>query len=57
MNCRGVREMARNKREQSQHDATQKIGVIVPKPLILWCRVRDLNSRPTVYKTAALPLS
>ena len=22
-----------------------------------WCRVRDLNSRPTVYKTAALPLS
>jgi glycine cleavage system H protein len=21
------------------------------------CRVRDLNSRPTVYKTAALPLS
>ena len=25
--------------------------------LICWCRVRDLNSRPTVYKTAALPLS
>src|SRR5215470_4182864 len=23
----------------------------------MWCRVRDLNSRPTVYKTAALPLS
>jgi hypothetical protein len=22
-----------------------------------WCRVRELNSRPTVYKTAALPLS
>jgi hypothetical protein len=22
-----------------------------------WCRVRDLNPRPTVYKTAALPLS
>jgi hypothetical protein len=22
-----------------------------------WCRVRGLNSRPTVYKTAALPLS
>jgi len=25
--------------------------------LSLWCRVRGLNSRPTVYKTAALPLS
>jgi hypothetical protein len=25
--------------------------------IIVWCRVRDLNSRPTVYKTAALPLS
>ena len=24
---------------------------------IRWCRLRDLNSRPTVYKTAALPLS
>ncbi len=22
-----------------------------------WCRLRDLNPRPTVYKTAALPLS
>src|SRR5262249_19641790 len=22
-----------------------------------WCRVRELNPRPTVYKTAALPLS
>jgi hypothetical protein len=21
-----------------------------------WCRVRDLNPRPSVYKTAALPL-
>jgi hypothetical protein len=26
-------------------------------PLFYWCRVRELNSRPTVYKTAALPLS
>jgi hypothetical protein len=25
--------------------------------LFYWCRVRELNSRPTVYKTAALPLS
>jgi hypothetical protein len=24
---------------------------------LLWCRVRESNSRPTVYKTAALPLS
>ena len=27
------------------------------KLLILWCRVEDLNPWPTVYKTAALPLS
>jgi hypothetical protein len=26
-------------------------------PCVYWCRVRGLNSRPTVYKTAALPLS
>jgi hypothetical protein len=25
--------------------------------VLYWCRVRGLNSRPTVYKTAALPLS
>jgi hypothetical protein len=24
---------------------------------LIWCRRRGLNSRPTVYKTAALPLS
>jgi hypothetical protein len=24
--------------------------------LIYWCRLRDLNPRPSVYKTAALPL-
>jgi hypothetical protein len=23
----------------------------------VWCRRQDLNPRPTVYKTAALPLS
>src|SRR5581483_2148272 len=28
-----------------------------PASRLRWCRVRDLNSRPTVYKTAALPLS
>jgi len=22
-----------------------------------WCRLRDLNSRPTAYKAVALPLS
>ena len=24
---------------------------------VKWCRLRDSNSRPTVYKTVALPLS
>jgi hypothetical protein len=24
---------------------------------VCWCRLRESNSRPTVYKTAALPLS
>jgi hypothetical protein len=55
-----VRELLKiigNKREQMQHAATQKFGAIVPKSLISWCRVRELNPRPTVYKTAALPLS
>src|SRR5262249_6357691 len=27
------------------------------RPVKWWCRRRGLNSRPTVYKTAALPLS
>ena len=26
-------------------------------PLKEWCRLRDLNSRPTAYKAVALPLS
>jgi hypothetical protein len=30
------------------------VAPVIPKN---WCRMRDLNSRPTVYKTAALPLS
>src|SRR4029078_3455151 len=49
--------MAGNKRERLRHDATRKISRIGAKLLISRCRVRDLNSRPTVYKTAALPLS
>ena len=32
----------------------QKVQVIKG---FMWCRRRELNSRPTVYKTAALPLS
>jgi hypothetical protein len=38
--------------ELLRHDATSSRMYLKTKPLIFRCRVRDLNSRPTVYKTA-----
>jgi hypothetical protein len=38
-------------RESSQGAFAQRVARIE------WCRLRGLNSRPSVYKTAALPLS
>jgi hypothetical protein len=36
---------------------THLSGLDTGRTIENWCRVRDLNPRPTVYKTAALPLS
>ena len=38
--------------ELLRHDATSSRMYLKTKPLIFRCRVRDLNSRPTAYKTA-----
>jgi hypothetical protein len=44
---------------QPQFGALGALGAVPAalKNIDFWCRVRGLNSRPTVYKTAALPLS
>src|SRR5262249_46040006 len=44
-----------NKREYVAIRATYRAGEIVAKALKSWCRVRDLNSRPTVYKSVLAP--
>src|SRR6266567_357569 len=41
----------------ARHCDLPSTGLLRLRTLDKWCRVRDLNSRPTVYKTAALPLS
>ncbi len=30
--------------------------ILANHPFVKWCRLRDSNPRPTVYKTVALPL-
>jgi hypothetical protein len=47
------------KRQANVHDKLQRdqAAKIAASARYYWCRVRGLNSRPTVYKTAALPLS
>src|SRR5262245_42250807 len=55
--CRELSGTVGIKGEQVATRATWKRSGKGVKSLILRCRVTDLNRRPTVYKTAALPLS
>src|SRR5579862_4330919 len=58
----GERIVARSLDACAQRSA-ESADLTIPKGAVAryghlkaWCRVRDLNPRPSVYKTAALPL-